>query len=132
MDCGDNAYAAAVLQRYGYYRLSGYWHLYRDRPAPPAPRFDDEGREIRLDTSVPGTDLAHVVSLYEFDHELRMRLSDVLSTIETAFRFFIGHRLGRVDAFAHRHPWALGATRQEDPSAPPEPTTAYREWIEEY
>ncbi|MDN5599538.1 MAG: Abi family protein [Brachybacterium sp.] len=132
MDCGDDAYAAEVLQRYGYYRLSGYWHLYRDRPAPPAPRFDDEGREIRLDTFVAGTCLAHVVSLYEFDHELRMRLGDVLSTVETAFRFFIGHRLGRVDAFAHRHPWALGATRQEDPGAPPEPTTAYREWLEEY
>lgn len=132
MDCGDNAYAAEVLQRYGYYRLSGYWHLYRDRPAPPAPRFDEEDREIRLDTFVPGTGLAHVVSLYEFDHELRMRLGDVLSTVETAFRFFIGHRLGRIDAFAHRHPWALGAMRQEDPGAPPEPTVAYREWLEEY
>lgn len=132
MDCGDDAYAVNVLQRYGYYRLSGYWHLYRDRPVPPAPRFDEEGREIRLDTFVPGTSLAHAVSLYEFDHELRMRLSDILSTIETTFRFFIGHRLGRVDAFAHRHPWALGAMRQEDPSAPPEPTTAYHEWLEEY
>lgn len=132
MDCGDDAYAAEVLQRYGYYRLSGYWHLYRDRPVPPAPRFDGEGREIRLDTFAAGTRLVQVVSLYEFDHELRMRLGDVLSTVETAFRFFIGHRLGRVDAFAHRHPWALGATRQEDPSAPPEPTTAYREWLEEY
>ncbi|SBN59517.1 Abortive infection bacteriophage resistance protein [Propionibacterium freudenreichii] len=132
MDCGDDAYAAEVLQRYGYYRLSGYWHLYRDRPVPPAPRFDGEGREIRLETFVAGTRLVQVVSLYEFDHELRMRLGDVLSTVETAFRFFIGHRLGRVDAFAHRHPWALGATRQEDPSAPPEPTTAHREWLEEY
>lgn len=132
MDCGDDAYAAEVLQRYGYYRLSGYWHLYRDRPAPPAPRFDDEGREIRLDTFVAGTRLAHVVSLYEFDHELRTRLGDVLSTVETAFRFFIGHRLGRLDAFAHRLPWALGATRQEDSSAPPEPTAAYREWLKEY
>lgn len=132
MDCGDDAFAADVLERYGYYRLSGYWHLYRNRPEHPAPRFDDEGREIRLDTFVPGTNLAQVVSLYEFDHELRMRLSDVLSTIETAFRFFIGHRLGRVDAFAHRHFWALGATRQDDPSTPPEPTNAYNEWLEEY
>lgn len=132
MDCGGDAYAADVLERYGYYRLSGYWHLYRDRPAPPAPRFDKEDREIRLDTFVPGTGLAHVVSLYEFDHELRMRVSDALSMIETAFRFFVGHRLGRVDVFAHRHPWALGAMRQEDPGAPPEPTTAYREWVEEY
>lgn len=132
MDCGDDAYAAEVLQRYGYYRLSGYWHLYRDRPVPPAPRFGDEGREIRLDTFVAGTCLAHVVSLYEFDHELRMRLGDVLSTVETAFRFSIGHRLGRVDAFAHRHPWTLGATRQKDSSAPPEPTAAYRKWLKEY
>lgn len=135
MDCGENAYAADVLERYGYYRLSGYWHLYRDRPAPPAPPaplFDEDDREIRPDTFVPGTGLAHVVSLYEFDHELRMRFSDALSMIETAFRFFVGHRLGRVDAFAHRHPWALGATRQEDPSVPPEPTTAYHEWLEEY
>lgn len=147
MDCGDDAYAAAVLQRYGYYRLSGYWHLFRDRPAPPKPRFDDEGREIRLNTFVPGTSLAQVVSLYEFDHELRMRFSTVLSTIETAFRFFIGHRLGRVDAFAHRHPWALAATRQEDPSTLARvwskvtgrtksprvvPTTAYLDWLETY
>ena len=147
MDCGDDAYAADVLERYGYYRLSGYWHLYRERPVPPALRFDDDGREIRLDTFVSGTSLEHVVSLYEFDHELRMRLSDILSTIETAFRFFIGHRLGRVDAFAHRHPLALGATRQEDPGALARvwskltgriasprvvPTTAYREWLKEF
>ena len=147
MDCGDDAYAAEVLQRCGYYRLSGYWHLYRDRPASPAPRFDDEGREIRLDTFVAGTRLVHVVSLYEFDHELRMRLGDVLSTVETAFRFFIGHRLGRVDKFAHRDPDVLGAVREakQRPLAralgaitrrtpPPRivPTTAYREWLEEY
>ncbi|MBW3085895.1 hypothetical protein KEM60_02106 [Austwickia sp. TVS 96-490-7B] len=80
MDCGDDAYATAVLQRYGYYRLSGYWHLYRDRPVPPAPRFNEEGREIRLDTFAPEAGLAHVVALCEFDHQLRMRLSDVLST----------------------------------------------------
>lgn len=132
MVCGDDVYAADVLERYGYYRLSGYWHLYRDRPERPAHRFDEEGREIRLDTFMPGTSLAHVVSLYEFDHELRIRLADALSTIETAFRFFIGHRLGRIDTFAHRRPWALGATRQEHPSTPPEPTTAYRDWLAEY
>ncbi|QGK68827.1 Abi family protein [Allosaccharopolyspora coralli] len=132
MECGTDEFAAGVLQRYGYYRLSGYWHLYRARPEPPAPRFDDEGREVRLESFVPGTSLAHVVSLYEFDHELRTRLGDALSTIETAFRFFIGHRLGRVDAFAHRNPEALGAVRRGDPEALPEPTSAYREWLEEY
>ena len=35
--------------------------------------------QIRLDTFVPGTSLEHVVSLYEFDGELRTRLGGVLS-----------------------------------------------------
>lgn len=147
MDCGDDAYAYNILEKYGYYRLSGYWHLYRDRPAPPAPRFNDVGQEIRLDRFLPGTSLSHVVALYEFDHELRVRLGDALSIIETAFRFFIGHRLGRIDTFAHRDPEALGAVcevkqcpltyaldaiTQSSPHPLVVPTTAYREWLEEY
>lgn len=126
MDCGADPYASSVLERYGYYRLSGYWHLHRARPEPPAPRLDADGREIRLDSFLPGTSLARVVSLYEFDHELRTHVGDALSVIETAFRFFIGHRLGRVDKFAHRKPEVLGAVREA------EPTRAYREWLEEY
>ncbi|WP_428830209.1 Abi family protein [Corynebacterium auriscanis] len=88
MDCGDDVYASSILEKYGYYRLSGYWHIYRARPAPPASRFNSVGQEIRLDTFLPGTSLSHVVALYEFDHELRVRLGDALSIIETAFRFF--------------------------------------------
>lgn len=132
MECGSDVYASGVLECHGYYRLSGYWYPYRARPAPPAPRFDDDGREIRLDSFVAGTSLQHVVSLYEFDHELRARLGDVLSVIETAFRFFIGHRLGRVDAFAHRNPEKLGAVREAEPEAPLKPTSAYRDWLEDY
>lgn len=147
IDCGDDAYAADVLERYGYYRLSGYWHLYRERPAPPEPQFDEDGREVRLDTFVPGANLAHVVALYEFDHGVRVRLGDVLSGIETAFRFYVGHRLGRVDKFAHRKPEILGAMREVEqhlvvrawgalsrrPQSPrAAPTKAYREWLEEY
>lgn len=124
MDCGTETFAAGVLERYGYYRLSGYWHLYRARPEPPADRFDKDGREIRLDSFMPETSLAHVVALYEFDHELRTRLSDFISMVETSFRFHIGHRLGRADRFAHRRPDDLGALRSADPSESPEPTTA--------
>ncbi|MFF1883859.1 Abi family protein [Pseudarthrobacter sp. NPDC058196] len=148
MDCGpSDACASAVLERHGYYRLSGYWHLYRDRPAPPEAQFDADGREIRLDSFVPGTSLVHVRSLYEFDHELRVRLGDALSTIETALRFRIGHRLGRVDAFAHRDPEALEEMRElEAPRITRAwnallgrtarvrnvPTSAYDGWLEEY
>lgn len=132
MDCGTGTFASGVLERYGYYRLSGYWHLHRARPKPPADRFDKDGREIRLDSFVPGTSMAHVVALYEFDHELRTRLGDIISMVETSFRFHVGHRLGRSDRFAHRRPEKLGALRPADPGAPPEPTTAYREWLKEY
>lgn len=147
MDCGSDAYAASVLERYGYYRLSGYWHLYRERPSDPKDRFDQENREVRLDTFVPGTKLSHVVTMYEFDQELRSRLSDVLSTVEISIRFFLGHRLGKANAFAHRNPELLGATRETETSLLShiwakvrwrnslphrEPTKAYREWLTEY
>jgi len=147
MDCGTDAFATEVLERYGYYRLSGYWHLYRGRPMPPDRQFDVNDREIRLDTFIPGTSLSHVVSLYDFDHDLRTRLSDVLSTIEISFRFFIGHRLGKVDKFAHRNPEILDAMREVDPHvlirawntvtrqpsrSRREPTKAYRDWLSEY
>lgn len=131
MECGTDAYASSVLVRYGYYRLSGYWHLFRAAPELPERRFDDDGREVRLDTFVPGTRLDRVVALYEFDHTLRSRLGDVLSMIEAAFRFFIGHRLGRIGAFAHRDPRALGCMARVS-GQEGVPTTAYREWLEEY
>lgn len=132
MDCGTDNFATGVLERYGYYRLSGYWHLYRARPAPPAPEFDDDGREIRLDTFVHGTNLAHVVALYDFDHDLRTRLSDALSLIEVSLRFFVGHRIGRDDRFSHRKPEVLGSMRKSELSNALEPTTSYVEWLEEY
>jgi len=132
MDCGTDNFATSVLERYGYYRLSGYWHLYRARPTFPAPEFDDDGREIRLDRFVHGTNLAHVVALYDFDHELRTRLSDALSLIEVSLRFFVGHRLGRDDRFSHRKPEVLGAVRESELSSAHDPTTSYVEWLEEY
>lgn len=146
MDCGTDREAAHILERHGYYRLSGYWYPFREQPVPPAPRRDRQGREIRLNSFEPGTSLAHVAALCEFDQELRSRLQDVLGITEVALRFYIGHRLGRIDAFAHRKPELLGATRPA--SAPPlrrlchllrrgpypthVPTAFYREWLDEY
>lgn len=143
MDCGPDEDAAKILQRYGYYRLSGYSHPYRRRPVPPDPQFDADGRELRLDDFEPGTTLAHVARLYEFDQKLRTRVSDALSTVEIAFRFFIGHRLGKMDPFGHRKPERLGAVHpplkplwmpfRPPPGTPrPRPTSKYREWLEEY
>ena len=132
MDCGSNEFAAAVLERYGYYRLSGYWHPYREFQPAPVPTLNDEGRENRLDTFRSGAKLEQVVSIYDFDQELRTRLSALLSQLEISLRFFIGHRLGAIDLFAHRKPEVLGALRHTQPGEAPEPTTAYTEWLVEY
>lgn len=132
MNCGDATFATHVLERYGYYRLSGYWFIYRNRPVSPQPLLTSEGRRIRLDTFMPGTDLNRVVSLYRSDHELCTRIDAVLSIIEIAFRFLIGHRLGRIHPFAHRNPQILNAMRRDNSGCSPEPTTAYCKWLQEY
>ena len=149
MDCGTEQYAWAVLERYGYYRLSGYWYPFRISPTPPALQTDSTGREIRFDLFKRGTKLDHVVAIYEFDHELRMKIGDVLSALEIAFRFFIGHRLGKLDAFAHRKPELLGAlgevTTEEEyrhrylpfikrkkAVTQTRPSHAYEDWLSEY
>lgn len=49
MDCRNVVVAYEALEKYGYYRLSGYWHPYRKFPVPPEPTEDDKGREIRLE-----------------------------------------------------------------------------------
>ncbi|MFJ2617701.1 Abi family protein [Glutamicibacter sp. NPDC087344] len=132
MACGSDEFAAAVLERYGYYRLSGYWHTYRQFQPAPAPALNEEGRENRLDTFRPGAKLDQVVSIYDFDQELRTRLSTLLSRLEISLRFFIGHRLGAIDLFAHRKPEVLGTLRPAEPGQEQKPTTAYTEWLTEY
>lgn len=88
MDVGDPLQAEALLRRYGYYRLSGYTHFYRQEPSSS--------------DFIPGTKLSQIKILYHFDEEVRSTLLEGISQIEVALRFHIGHRLGRRDTFAHR------------------------------
>jgi len=101
MDVGDRDTAEALLRRIGYYRLSGYWYPYRER------EIDDDGNVIALSTFRPGTTLAQVCRVYDFDRELRTSLFYALEAVEVAIRFQVGHTLGRRDIFAHRQPTAL-------------------------
>lgn len=97
MDIGVVSDAEAMLRKHGYYRLSGYSHLYREF-TPSA-----DGKKA-LSTYKSGTTLKAVLDLCCLDEELRSLLSDALATVEIALRFNIGHRLGRRDIFAHRMP----------------------------
>ena len=124
---------AEALRRVGYYRLSGYWHHYREEGVdvtlvppgiigdsgaqqPPShsamsPEDGDSGtvdEEIqRLSSFVPGTQFDQVLATYEFDRDLRMRIFDAIEMIEVALRFRLGYQLGEFHSFAHRDPHAM-------------------------
>lgn len=107
LDVESHEYATSLLQRVGYYRLSGYWHLFRELKTSPATNAaaDEVGHhERRESTFVQGSALRTVHKVYELDRELRMRVFDALEMVEVALRFRVGHILGRAHAYAHRDP----------------------------
>lgn len=83
-------YAAGLLRTIGYYRLSGYWHFYRD----PG----------NTSTMRPGTSMKDVHALYLFDQQLKQRVFAGTGIVEIALRFQLGHQLGKTDTFAHLDP----------------------------
>lgn len=87
----DEAEAGRLLSVIGYYRLSGYWYVYR-RPL---------GNGVRDDRFVEGTTFGRVVRLYDTDRRLKLLLLDALERIEIALRVMIGFTLGRRGAYAH-------------------------------
>ncbi|KRG77779.1 abortive phage resistance protein [Stenotrophomonas ginsengisoli] len=102
MSVSDDAWAAAWLQRAGYYRLSAYWYPFR------VFRMEQDAttkalRSVRTDEFMPGTAFSDAVDLYLFDRKLRVLLADALERIEVSLRVEVAYRLGRIDTFAHLH-----------------------------
>lgn len=83
------------LSRIGYYRLSGYFHSFRQR---------DSQNEVLLDDFMPNSDFEDVLLLYLFDKKLRILALDALERIETAVKVDISHLLGEKDPLAYRNP----------------------------
>lgn len=81
----DDEHARQWLTAVGYYRLSGYWYVYRDFNADGVTRSDD---------FVPRTCLADVVALYEFDRKLGTLVHDGIERIEVAVRAALAAHLG--------------------------------------
>lgn len=67
------------LQAVNYYRLSAYWHTFRDLAAP--------GERL-----LPGTTLDAVWRRYRFDRQLRLRVMDAIERVEIAIRTRIVNR----------------------------------------
>ena len=113
MEVGDRNEAIAVLRRINYYRLSGYWYPFRQL----------HGTE-RSDDFFPGSRLADVIALYEFDARLKAATFSVLAPIELAIRALLGHELGRIDPCIHLNPAKLGPRAQSGHS--------YSKWLASY
>lgn len=99
MEVKDRSRAIELLRAIGYYRLSGYWYPFRERPVVQG--------EPRPSEFVSGTSLDEVMEMYNFDERLRSSLLRAIAKIEIAVRFSVGHVLGKRGPFAHMDPTQL-------------------------
>jgi abortive infection bacteriophage resistance protein len=92
----DIALTEQVLARISYYRLSGYWHYFRQK---------NNTSDLLLDTFCIDTKFESILALYEFDQELRSHLLFAIEKIEIAIRtqfiYHLGHTYG---AFGYVQP----------------------------
>lgn len=104
---GDRAVMIARLSATNYYRLSGYWHPFR-QPAPVhgAPS---------LDNFKTGTTFDEVWGRYAFDRHLRLLVMDAIERIEVAVRTQLTYH------HAHDHgPFAYATNNASMPKLGPD------------
>lgn len=108
LDIPDKDEAEKILREIGYYRLSGYWFIFREEDDPSQVTTRSGKRlEKRKSSFKEGTNFSTVRALYEFDEKLRDKVFEAIRTIEVSLRFEIGHSLGKTSAFAHCDPSCL-------------------------
>ena len=78
------------LRAVNYYRLSGYWYVYRAVVTR-------DGTFARADEFQEGTTFSAVTALYEFDRKLRTLVHDGIERIEVALRSHVSSVLGARD-----------------------------------
>jgi abortive infection bacteriophage resistance protein len=98
MVIGDEAWAMSCLSQVGYYRLSAYWHPYKQRGAADGLA----GEKLK-----EGTRFEHVIALYEYDRALRQLILEGVEIIEVSLRVEVAYRLGQKDRFAYNQPELL-------------------------
>lgn len=85
----------AEISRIGYYRLSAYWHPFRD--------FDGQEFDNREHFRA-GARFDEVLALYQFDTRLRSAVFEAATCLEIAIRVQLGHVMGRRSTFCHLEP----------------------------
>ena len=87
-------YAKKCLISYNYYRLSAYWHLFRQR--------DPNDSTKKLGKFESGHTFEEVIQIYEFDYQLRKLIFEAITDIETFLRTQVAYHIPGInnDAFA--------------------------------
>ncbi|WP_156465929.1 MULTISPECIES: Abi family protein [unclassified Rathayibacter] len=84
------------LRSVNYYRLSGYWFVYR--------KLETVGGQLRRgDDFHAGTRFSEVAALYEFDRQLRTLVHDGVERFEIALRRAVTDVIARHDPLGHRN-----------------------------
>ncbi len=86
-----------LIERTGYYRLSGFAYPFRSRTSTAADPLE------RSENFLPGSSMHNVTQLYQFDENLRCAVWLAARKLEIALRIRVGHELGRVDPLMHEH-----------------------------
>jgi abortive infection bacteriophage resistance protein len=83
--------AQKKLSNIGYYRLSGYWYVFRKK---------EQG--TITNNFIDGTSFQDVMKLYTFDKKLRLLVLDALERIEISLRVDLSYYLGKKDILAYK------------------------------
>lgn len=120
----NDAEALKNLERFGYYRLSGYFYpLRKTKPI---------GEPGRMSEFTEGASLDLVIKLAQFDKKLRLLVLDGIETVEVSVRVAVAHKLGKVKALAHLEPNILdGKFTKRNPNRPDIPSD-YENWLLRY
>ncbi|MDO6481870.1 Abi family protein [Shimia thalassica] len=94
MAISEPARAKKALERFGYYRLSGYWYPFKQK--------NEDG--TISDQFIADTHMSETVDLYVFDKKLRLLALDALERIELALQVDVAYYFGRRDPCAHLKP----------------------------
>lgn len=128
----DAQQAERHLRAIGYYRLSGYWHAFRQRSGPvtrwPTASPTRRVETLPLDQFKSGTAFDDALTLYEFDKKLRLLALEGLEGVEIALRVEMAHELGRLDPFCYLRPGLLHPTFSQV-LQPDSGVTRHHDWL---
>lgn len=94
----DKPQAIAFLKKVGYYRLSGYFHVFKLHHNLVRQQVIEIGQNSKFYT---GTTFEKVKELYLFDQQLQLLVLECLREIELFLREVANHYLGKQDSLSY-------------------------------